>query len=400
MISSPIIDKLLSDQTYHIEFNGHLTNHVKHAVIALTKLGMHDEKVLAYYKNYAKETPYGFGLEPARPDKLLITEQNWKNFLGKRVGYTAFCNFFDRQEKKLGLNRVLNAYLPILLEGWAGAFTHATIHLGWALDINHRWMIIEGLSYMAYTYVSCHPDRVPLMDEHEKISEHSIIDSFLKITEFCEDNKIELTNEIENLFNDPHHTFDDIHPELLRSGLQFRIACLLEQGHPEIYKTAGSLNHQPTPEIWEQLFYVVTLLYLEKPGNFVILHLITSLHAMGQISRHVSHELQNKILKCFWIGMLCILFSERYFPNKSKLIALNNIFNSKIDSEESTRLWEENWHEIMERAFLEDEEHNPKLVYVLRLLWQRTNKKSIYRAAAAQFTTTPILPPSFENKPE
>ena len=34
-----VVETLLNDQSYHIEFNGFLTNHVKHAVIALNRLG-------------------------------------------------------------------------------------------------------------------------------------------------------------------------------------------------------------------------------------------------------------------------------------------------------------------------------------------------------------------------
>jgi hypothetical protein len=61
MIESEAVDQLLSDQTYHIEFNGHLTNHAKHAVVALSGLGASPEKIKAYYDSYAKLTPYGYG---------------------------------------------------------------------------------------------------------------------------------------------------------------------------------------------------------------------------------------------------------------------------------------------------------------------------------------------------
>jgi hypothetical protein len=50
-------------------------------------------------------------------------------------------------------------------------------------------------------------------------------------------------------------------------------------------------------------------------------------------------------------------------------------------------------------AIEEDEEHNPKMVYVLRRVWKRTGGRSIYRAAAAHFTETPELPPSFDEPP-
>ena len=50
------------------------------------------------------------------------------------------------------------------------------------------------------------------------------------------------------------------------------------------------------------------------------------------------------------------------------------------------------WEHIVTRALLEDEEHNPKLVYVQRLLWNRFGKRSLFRIAASHFTTPPEVP--------
>jgi len=59
----------------------------------------------------------------------------------------------------------------------------------------------------------------------------------------------------------------------------------------------------------------------------------------------------------------------------------------------------QDWRHLVARAVEEDEEHNPKLVYVLRRVWERTGYRSIYRSAAGQFTATPELPKSFEEPP-
>jgi hypothetical protein len=44
-------------------------------------------------------------------------------------------------------------------------------------------------------------------------------------------------------------------------------------------------------------------------------------------------------------------------------------------------------------ALAEREEHNPKLVYVLRKLWARFGHRSVYRVAAGCFTETPVIAP-------
>lgn len=387
MTSLKIIDDLLSDRTYHIEFNGHLTNHAKHAVVALTRLGADPEAVKRYYENYADETPYGFGLEPPRSLVVRITERNWRDFVGQRSHYASYCEFFDEQATIYGLDSVLRDYLPELLPGWVGAFTHATIHLGWGLDIGSRWMVIEGLAYMAFAYVSCHPERAEIA---RITTDGNAVDSLFVIVDQWE--KHRLSEWVENFLQQPVEP-DTIHSELQRSGLQFRIARVLSAGHPLIYQLP-SWTAEVEPR-WDELNYVVTLLYLSQPGDFVILHLITSLHAMEQIATAASPEIREAVAQYFWIGMLGVIFAERLFVKRSKLEALHKLFHSSVDDVASSHVADD-WAKIVGRAVEEEEEHNPKLVYVLKRLWERTGGRSIYRAAAAQFTSTPDLPPSFE----
>ena len=387
MIKSKLIDDLLSDRTYHIEFNGHLTNHAKHAVVALTRLGADPEAIKKYYNNYAHETAYGYGLEPPRSSKLTISKGNWRDFIGQRSHFASYCDFFDEQAQISGLDSILREYLPELLPGWVGAFTHATIHLGWALDIDSRWMVIEGLAYMAFAYVDCHPERAKAC---RGAAGENAVDSLINIVDQWERQRI--SEWIENFLRQPTEP-GGIHPELQRSGLQFRIARVLSAGHPLIYQLpAWSLEAEPS---WQELYYLVTLLYLSRPGDFVILHLITSLHAMEQIAAVVPPDLRANVAQYFWIGMLGVIFAERLLVKRSKLEALHKLFHSSVD-DVTARHFDEDWANIVGRAIEEEEEHNPKLVYVLKRLWERSGGRTIYRTAAAQFTATPDLPQSFE----
>jgi hypothetical protein len=391
---STLVEQLLDDRSYHIEFNGHLTNHAKHAVVALAGLGVAPERIKGYYENYAKLTSYGYGLEPPRVSKYVITQDNWTEFIGKRTSYSAYCTFFEQQMRQLGVGEAVRRYVPRLLPGWVGAFTHATIHLGWALDVRHVWMTVEGLAYLAFSYVPCHPERA-LSGVY---SDPSAVDSLLRIAGVWQDDHDALRHWVEELLAD---TSSDealgIHPELARSGLQYRIARLLAEGHPLIYQTPSWIDGQDVSTSWEQLYYVVTLLYLAVPGDFVLLHLITSLHAMEQIADGLPADQRKNVVRCFWIGMLCIVFSEAAFPSRAKLAALHATYREAFDDRDQ-QVWSRDWAQLVARAAEEEEEHNPKLVYVMRRVWQRTGR-SIYRGAAAQFTTTPELPESFEQPP-
>ncbi|MGW1075014.1 questin oxidase family protein [Streptomyces sp. NPDC002537] len=395
MADATVVEQLLNDRTYHIEFNGHLSNHVKHAVIALDGLGATPEQIKAYYDSYARLTTYGYGLEPPRASKYEITEENWREHLGRRTSFSAYCEFFDRQEKELGTDELLRRYAPTLLPGWVGAFTHATIHLGWAIDAGNRWMTVEGLAYMAFSYVSCHPERA----EDGGARGEQAIDSLLRIAGAWENDRDALQQWVRELVGDTAVGIaEGIHPELARSGLQYRIARLLGAGHPLIYRTPAWIDEQDVAESWEQLYYVVALLYLAVPGDFVLLHLITSLHAMEQIAAKLPEEQQKHVVKYFWTGMLCVIFSGADFPRWAKLAGLHAAFRDAVDAD-LPEVWAQDWRLTVLRAFEEDEEHNPKLVYVMRRMWQRTGFRSVYRVTGAQFTVTPGLPPSFEQPP-
>jgi HAD superfamily hydrolase (TIGR01509 family) len=386
------VERLLDDRTYHIEFNGHLTNHVKHAVVALAGLGVEPRRIKEYHDNYVTLTPYGCPVEPARAPQQTVDDDNWLELLGQRRDFAAYCAFFDRREQELGMPEMLRRYLPRLLPGWVGALQHATIHLGWALDTGNRWMAIEGIAYLAFAYVDCHPERgVP----SEAYGVERPKDSLLRISRFWEENQPRLGAWVENLVGD---TTADIHPELLRSGLQYRIARMLGEGHPQIYETPAWVGDQDPDTSWDDLAYLVTLLYLAEPGDFLLLHLMTALHAMRHIADALPAEQRPEAVRCYWTGILGVLFSRGHFARPGKLKALDGLFDTAMDDVTDPR-WAREWDWLVARAVEEEEEHNPKLVHVMRELWHRTGGRSIYRVAAGQFTATPELPATFEQPP-
>ncbi|WP_312018507.1 questin oxidase family protein [Streptomyces sp. I05A-00742] len=398
MNTSPLIERLLDDRSHHIEFNGHLSNHVKHAVVALARLGAAPERIKDYYESYATLTTYGYGLEPARPAKSEVTDDNWREYLGRRYDFTALCEYFDRKERELGLDEVVRRYVPELVPGWVGAFTHATIHLGWALDIGNRWMAVEGLAYMVFSYVPSHPERAG--DPAEGPADAGPVDSLLRVAGAWDADREALTAWAREIGTVPENgpLPEGIHPELARSGLQYRNARMLAEGHPLIDAVPSWIAAQPVETSWEQLYEAVTVLYLSRPGDFVLLHLLTSLHALEQIAARLSEEQHRTVLTSYWTGMLGVVFALADFPKRDKLAALHAAFAGAADAGD-TAVWAPDWRLTTARSFEEEEEHNPKLVYVMRRMWERTGQRSLYRHAAAQFTATPALPPSFEQPP-
>lgn len=394
---SDAVDRLLDDRTYHIEFNGHLTNHVKHAVVALAGLGVAPERIVEYHDNYVRLTPYGCAVEPARPAQRTVTDDNWLDLLGRRTDFAAYCDFFDRREKELGMPEVLRRYLPHLLPGWVGALQHATIHLGWALDAGSRWMAVEGLAYLAFAGVSCHPERARPAAPGQGAEKP--MDSLMRVAGFWEDNARDLGPWVEKLVGDTDAAEESgIHPELLRSGLQYRIARMLGEGHPVVDETPAWVTARDAATNWDELTYAVTLLYLAEPGDFLLLHLITSLHALRHIADALPAGQRQDVVRYYWTGILGVLFSRGHFTRPRKLAALDSLFDTALDDVDDPR-WAREWDWLVARAIEEEEEHNPKLVYVMREMWRRSGGMSLYRVAAGQFTATPELPATFEEPP-
>jgi Questin oxidase-like len=393
-----VVDALLNDQTYHIEFNGGLSNHNKHAVIALNGLDAPAERIKSYYDTYAALTPYGYPLEPPKASKHVITSEDWELYLGKRASFSSYCQFFDQQERELGMEQMLRRYIPTVVPGWVGALTHATIHLGWALDAGHRWMTIEGLAYMVFSYVSCSSQRT-FPATRDASAEKSVSDSILRIAVSGQEELDALRNWVKKVVAEERYSVaGGFRPELARTELQHKIAAILAEGHPLIHATPAWIDDQDLTSIWGQMYYAVTLLYMSRPGDFVILHLITSLYGMEQIANRMPPEQQKSAIQCFWRGMIGILLGHGEIPTRSALEALNAKYTDAIDVDGKPSEGPD-WEQIIARAIAEAEEHNPKLVYVQQKLWKRYGYRTVFRIAAAHFTVTPKLPTIFEEPP-
>ena len=125
---------------------------------------------------------------------------------------------------------------------------------------------------------------------------------------------------------------------------------------------------------------------------------------------HARHRLRrdHRIQNCFFRrvdrrveDLRDLLVGEEVYPSSTRVrIRRADPADGWSGHDRSGKHWsEDDWQQIAARARLEEEEHNPKLVFVLGRIWRRTNRASLFRAAAGQFTRTPELPPSFEQPP-
>ena len=383
------VDRMLGDESFHIEFHGYLSNHAKHAAIALHGLGATDADISAYLEDYAKTT-YGFGLEPYKRSETVLTEANWRKLLGKHEDFDALRRFFQEQVRNLGLEETLKLYVPELLPGLVGALLHGTIHLGWALDAGHEGMTVEGLAYLAFSYVSCHPILDPAGPASRNTDQTPLATLQRIVTEWSRD-RLALEDWVDESMEMPELSVAaGFQPVLEHTGAQLSIARVLARGHALIESTPVWAQARPTEETWKELYYAISLIYMSKPGDFALLHLLTSLHAVENIARHLPPDGQREAIECYWKAVLGVLFALKAVPAAADLTALHSRYADSVDPAHDASV-RSDWQNITERALQEREEHNPKLVYVTRKLWSRFGRASLHRESARHFTTTPVL---------
>jgi hypothetical protein len=291
--------------------------------------------------------------------------------------------FLNHQDKPS--ETLVKEYAPELLSGMAGGLTHGIIHLGWGLDAQNSWMTMEGLAYLNFCYVPTANVESRTVDEADPVT------SALRIANQWRD------EDLTNTWIEPtKKKYDEsFHPELVATGFQWHLAKVLKDAYPVATKLPSWLRDKPIPELWEAMYRFVTTVYLgtrspEKNGNFVILHMISSLWAVENVCNVIGDEdTTRNALEQFWVTGICLLgASSAGFPTPEVLqSAAGEFSNDEIDSEDL------DWTNTVQRGCAEVEEHNIKLVYVCKTLWNRYGRWKGFSEAANSFTLTPNISP-------
>lgn len=402
----PVTQRLLVNKDFDIEFNGYLSNHVKHAIIALQGLDASDDRIQGYWDSYTKETPYNIKLDPVKKKwdnvkPLRDVGTDWFEVRGKKIQWQEQVASMNVELESLdgSSERLVAKYVdPSLIDGIAGALTHGIIHLGWAIDADCcDWMVCEGLAYLNFCHVGVDPAKfVESKTEH---TNEKPIDSFVRVAEVFENQNLKM-EWVEPVKQKYGITF---HPELVAAGFQWEVSKLLHEPHPIVVELPSWItnDNNDVEKTWENLYRCVMFLYLatrdnkDGHGNFVVLHLITSLWALENVCRVVdklqtapsAYAVRRRAWSQFYATAVVLLSaSSGGFPSPSSLISIQNDFpESDKDGEDF------DWTPIVNAGIAEEEEHNIKLVYVCRELWHRYSHWTGFSAAANSFTLTPQI---------
>ncbi|CAB9513901.1 The proteasome is a multicatalytic proteinase complex which is characterized by its ability to cleave peptides with Arg [Seminavis robusta] len=387
--------RLLSDKTFFIEFQGYLSNHGKHAIVALDKLEAKPERIQGYWDMYTKLTPYSLEIEkvPTPWDQVapIAGLDEWKALRGKKEKWQEMCVYLEqeRAKKNDSMEELVRSYAPDLMGGIVGALTHGIIHFGWGLDAGNDWMTTEGLAYLNFCHVGVDESKFQV----DAVNDASPMASMLRIAEEYETKNLRET-WIEPVKAKYDKTF---HPELVKAGFQWELAKVLSEPHKVATDLPTWITKATSSEqLWKDLYQTCTWIYLatktaQGNGNFVILHSLTSLWALEKVCRVMNDPaVERRAVMQFYSSLVCLLAtSNAGFPKKEALEKIQvEIPLTKHDDKDSF-----DWSPAVAAAYEEIEEHNIKLVYVMRSLWSRYNEWHGFSEAARTFVLTPQIGP-------
>ena len=132
----------------------------------------------------------------------------------------------------------------------AGALTYGIIHLGWAIDANSPWMVIEGLAYLKFCHIGVDEGKLSL-NQHD--DEETPFDSYARVARTFADSNLqaEWVDKAKNAYD------ESFHPELVQAGFQWQFAKVLEDAHPVATNLPAWIETIALTEIWEPMYRAV-----------------------------------------------------------------------------------------------------------------------------------------------
>jgi hypothetical protein len=392
-------------RNWHIEYEGYLSNHITHNWIALDAAGANHKKMQWWEDTYTKratnKTTKATGkisigsankLEAPRHnpiDYTEITDANWLNNLQSiRIAFPLYRDFFDKKISELGLSACLKRYYPALSEGMAGAALHATIHLGWAVDVESADMAAEGLAYMATAFQPLATGSIHTKHQLWSPDAPSPIQALKQI---LNDDRIpQLTETADSLSKTQDYK------KLNRGSFQQRLITFDNPQQPMslflnevVTLRLPDIGHDLTTAI-EELSVIAASALLGSNDEFFILHGLTSLHAVLCILPHLDENAQRNALG-YWFRALVATIIIQGSPGMKDTLALLEEWNANEGNKKASgyqlsdeqKAW---WLQTLKSTTDSLDEHVPKAVYVLKRWaeWQSFSSASndVYAKAA------------------
>jgi len=318
----PLLDRVA---TYDAEYSHNLSSHLPMALVALARLGADDQRLSSFAERYAAR------LRPAPPAEPWPRGVAWQSRLGDPRAWPAYRSLFNEWLDHEGAPDVLAQALPALLRGVGAAAFHGPIRVAYAVAGGHSHELADALAYWACRWFA-------LGEAPTRGREHDPAAVLARL-------KLALPPR----------------PLIAES-----MALAAEQ--PAFALTVAGLYIDPDHSL-AALAELAARLYAAS-GDFTVLHLVTSAHALRKLLAWLEADEQTTALGHYWLAYA----------------AGHAASGVAADTQRRAPLVLRPWPDIVARAVASDDDHFIKLVDSCREQ-ERAYGGAVWRRAASRAWT-------------
>jgi hypothetical protein len=242
---------------FDAEYRGKLSNHLPMALVALARLGADEQRLAAFAAGYARR------LHAAPAAQPWPAGDAWQGRFGDPRAWPIYRGLFDEWLDDEGAPAVLAQALPPLLRGVGAAAFHGLIRTAYAVAAGHSHGLADGLAYWA-----CRWFALGAGPGSGTEADPAVVLARLGMAR-------------------PRQ------PMIAERMLQ-----VAQQ--PRFRRVAGALRIDPDASL-ERLATMAARLYADS-GDFTVLHLVTSAHAMRVLLPWLEADEAAAALGHYWLA--------------------------------------------------------------------------------------------------
>lgn len=304
------------------EYAHNLASHLPMALVALNRLGADAARLAAFAERYALR------LHPAPPADVWPAGDAWASRLGDPAAWPAYRALFSEWFDHEGGPSVLPQVLPRLMQGVSAAAFHGPIRAAYALAAGHSHELSDALAYWACRWFSVSPAPPPALAQRARSVDAAAALAALRL------------------------------PNLPGALIAERMALASEQPAFGRCVTAGQPAVRTEAQVAQGLRALAELaatLYTAT-GNFTVLHLVTSAHAVRTLLPWMDEEDRPAALAHYWAAYVA----------GGAASGLDLAVALPAAAAAAAALPLRSWPELVEAAVASDDDHLIKLVDVCR----------------------------------
>ncbi|WP_176083763.1 questin oxidase family protein [Martelella sp. HB161492] len=323
-------------QTGSVEFPYLLANHVPMVLIALDRLGATPERLDEWYETYRE----GHQVPSIPAPVAAIDPYNWTDALGERTREADFRGFFVGEVQRLGIDRAIRNYLPVMTQGLAASATHPLMRLAYGVLKNDAREVGHALGYWATTFLPLPAPGRFAGDTEDPAAVLAAITDIPGIHEY------------------------ETETDLLWHNI--RAVAALEGFAPVIDRLIFR------PDTVRQMTSV-SLAAFAATLDFSALHAVTGMHWMRLVTWHVNESDREPLYRAFW-QVIASLMPKIGFPTLPDAEAIEAMRSLPCPD----------WPEIRTAAIASYDEHDISLTFSAQEEQKAWGGDRLYRVAAAK----------------